>query len=626
MTYGLKYVEVENARDAYTFLVNLIDKEGELISARNEWTKEVLNTAVLIKNPRDRFITVPSLSLPFIYQELFDIFNENQPRVIHSREMVKKTMGFDNNIMFFGNENRQGNSRWSLLKVRNVLRDDKNSRKAVISYGSRRPKVHYPCLIYCHFIIRDNRLHLTIETRATEAIVAWPNDVILFTTMQEMMLGWLREFYPELEMGEFLFKTVSMHYFCDENGTRNWSQELTKDYTFKNMPFDLTHKQWVEENGVLYHYVDEYMKAGEVEDIDNGIITTLKDIQEPDVTYFKTEYFYKWALVLYYATRAKINEETIDFLKLWNEDMSQDSKAQESQQENKKGGNMSTTELRKDSFVKFIPKKKYDYRIGIFQTRLYYNIKNLRGFYIDKPLEYVMTTTGDFEVHFELVKEKEWDFNKESASLIGENMAKIHNHCYEIRDYVDLPKKNSLYDDMEEWHKIQIAETVNNRHYFLRKNIFSNIKRIDHKQVKIPLHRDFRKHNILWDGERYVLIDFDFAAHDFISIEIAAFISDMLDDEDSDKGFKLIELFIENYYKNSEIKDIIWDNVISDYLNYLCVNTFPVYLKDTMSEENFEELLEQRTDNLLRLHKYQHDIELIIEETIEKNKKNNMKK
>lgn len=103
MTYGLKYVEVENARDAYTFLVNLIDKEGELISARNEWTKEVLNTAVLIKNPRDRFITVPSLSLPFIYQELFDIFNENQPRVIHSREMVKKTMGFDNNIMFFGN-------------------------------------------------------------------------------------------------------------------------------------------------------------------------------------------------------------------------------------------------------------------------------------------------------------------------------------------------------------------------------------------------------------------------------------------------------------------------------------------------------------------------------------------
>ncbi len=317
MTYGLKYAEVDNARDAYKFLTNLINKEGELISARNEPTKEVLNTAVLIKNPRDRFITVPSLNLPFIYQELFDIFNENQPRVIHSREMVKKTMGFDNNIMFFGNENRSGNSRWSLLKIRDVLRDDKNSRKAVISYGSRRPKVHYPCLIYCHFIIRDDKLHLTIETRATEASVAWPNDVILFTTIQEMMLGWLREFYPELEMGHLLFKTVSMHYFCDALGKPAWSQKLN-EYDYKEMKFDLTHSEWVRENGSLYHYVDEYMKAGPVEDIDNGIITTYKDIYEPEPKYFKTEYFYKWALILYYATRAKFNDEQIDFLKLWN--------------------------------------------------------------------------------------------------------------------------------------------------------------------------------------------------------------------------------------------------------------------------------------------------------------------
>jgi thymidylate synthase len=318
MSYSLKYSEHENFREAYLHLINLIDKKGELISARNELTKEVLNTAVLIKNPRDRFIPLSSLNLPFIYQELFDIFNENQPRVIHSREMVKKTMGFDDNIMFFGNENRSGNSRWSLLKVRDVLRDDINSRKAVISYGSRRPKVHYPCLIYCHFIIRDNRLHLTVETRSTEVSVAWPNDVILFTTIQEIMLGWLKEFYPFLEMGEFIFKTISMHYFCDEKGKPNWSQDLIQDYTYKEMPFDLTHKEWVKENGVLYHYIDEYMKAKEVEDIDNGIITTYKDIMVPDKSYFNSEYFYKWALVLYHATRAKFNEEIIDFLKLWN--------------------------------------------------------------------------------------------------------------------------------------------------------------------------------------------------------------------------------------------------------------------------------------------------------------------
>jgi len=318
----MKYAEVQNARDAYEYFAQLIDDQGELVEARKEWTKEVMNASVLIKNPRDKIIPIKGLNMPFIYQELFDIFNENQPRVMHSREMVKKTMGFEDNIMFFGNENRQGNSRWSLLKIRNVLRDDKNSRKAVISFGSRRPKVHYPCLIYCHFIIRDNKLHMTLETRGTALSMGWANDVILFTTLQEMMTGWLTEFYPELTMGHFLYKTVSMHYYCDKSGKPTWSQDFDPNHTYHPMPFELTHKEWVQENGILYHYVDEFMKAGKHEDIDGGTITTYKDLYKPDRTYFKTEYFYKWALILYTATMAKANDNAIehDFLKIYNKD------------------------------------------------------------------------------------------------------------------------------------------------------------------------------------------------------------------------------------------------------------------------------------------------------------------
>lgn len=301
-------------------------------------------------------------------------------------------------------------------------------------------------------------------------------------------------------------------------------------------------------------------------------------------------------------------------------DTNQNSNHQESQQENKtKGGNMSTTLLTEDVFIKYIPVSKYDYRIGIFQDRLFYNIKNLRNFAICKTIKYEKDNTGDLiEVHYKVVNEKQWDLNKESVAIIGENMAKIHNHCYVEKDYIDLPKKDCLYNNMKEWEKIEKDGLVNSRHYFIRRDIFKEIKRVDPKQVKMPLHRDFRKHNILWDGEKYILIDFDFAAHDFISLEIAAFISDMLDDEKEDYGLSLIKEFIKSYVEHSEIENIIWDDVITDYLNYLCVNTFPVYLKNTMNKDNFNELLKQRTDNLVKIYNHQCDLESLITEITEK--------
>ena len=318
MKSSLKYTEVDNFRDAYVYLKDLIDKEGEIIDSRGVLFKEVLNSAILIKNPRDRFIPIKNLNIPYIFLEMFDVFNENKPRIKGDSLQMEKTMGDKNNPFYWGYENRQGNSRWSLLKIRDVLRDDKNSRKAIISYGSRRPKIHYPCLIYCHFIIRDDKLHVTLETRGTAISMGWPNDVILFTTIQEMLLGWLREFYPSLKMGEFLYKTVSMHYYCDEEGNPIWSTDFDRGYNYCDMSFNLTHKEWVKENGVLYHYVDEFMKAAKYEDIDNGIITTYKDLYKPNRDYFQSEYFYKWALVLYWFTMSKFIDIDIDYLKLWN--------------------------------------------------------------------------------------------------------------------------------------------------------------------------------------------------------------------------------------------------------------------------------------------------------------------
>ena len=289
-------------------------------------------------------------------------------------------------------------------------------------------------------------------------------------------------------------------------------------------------------------------------------------------------------------------------------------KKQQSKILSNNGGNVSITELHDDVFIKYIPRNKYDIRTSIFQDQLYNNLNNLNNFQINKILVFNnQNNTGDFiKCHYEVINEKEWELNETAVTIIAENMAKIHNYSYYERDKIDLPIKNSLYDSLEEWEKLFKIKKVNKDDFFLRQNIFQNIKSINKNQIKIPLHRDFRKHNILFDGEKYILIDFDFAAYDFITLEIMGFISDLLDESNFEKRINLIEIFLKTYIKFSTIQGIIYQDLVTDYLNYLCVNTFPVYLKNSISEKNYDNLMNQRNHTLLKVYNFKADLDKII--------------
>jgi thymidylate synthase len=334
MNYSIKSLKAKNAADAYSKLIALINKEGDFIESRNEATVEVMNVAVEIENPRDRIINISNFRLPFILQETFDILNSNQPRIIHSKEMLQKTMGNSTDPMFFGNELRQALSRWSLYKIKERFVKDKNTRKAVLSLGNRRNHKHTPCMIYAHFIIRDNKFFMTAETRGTAVSMGFVNDVFVLTLVQEIIYGWLLEVYPDLELGSFLYKTVSLHEYVDvvksidavaaltttlnnELAGKETNQEdlYDKSYVptwdqtineFKNniIPIKLTYKEYLQDMGVLYHYCDDFMKAALKEDVDEGDITLVSDVQKPQREFFNSEYFYNWANTMYYYTKS----------------------------------------------------------------------------------------------------------------------------------------------------------------------------------------------------------------------------------------------------------------------------------------------------------------------------------
>lgn len=348
MDYSLKSIKALNAEDAYKQLTMLVNNTGSVIESRNELTKEVLNVSVEIANPRDRVINIGQFNLPFILQETFDILNSNSPRIIHSREMLQKTMGNSSDPMFFGNELRQALSRWSLYKIYQRFLKDKNTRKAVLDLGNRRPIKHTPCMIFSHFIIRDNKFYMTAETRGTAVSMGFVNDIFLLTFVQELLYSWLKPHYPELELGSFMYKTISLHEYIDQvksidataaitttlnnelQGKETKEDELyqvqyvpvwdqtVNSFKYQENAFELTYEDYLQEMGVLYHYIDDFMKAKSVEDIDNGDITLVSDIMKPQRNHFKTDYFYNWANVMYWFTKENDFGKQ-DYLKIFNE-------------------------------------------------------------------------------------------------------------------------------------------------------------------------------------------------------------------------------------------------------------------------------------------------------------------
>jgi hypothetical protein len=273
-------------------------------------------------------------------------------------------------------------------------------------------------------------------------------------------------------------------------------------------------------------------------------------------------------------------------------------------------GNISKTYIKEGSFRKRVPVSGFDLRTVSFQSMLRQIING--KFSVNRYEQSRVLTSGselEYELEFDLIDEKEWAPNPDNMRIIGKSMSIIHNYCFRNNKHISLDTKNSSYDNMDSWLSINRNIPFKDDSYSLRRDIFRNIKKFNAGQPKIALHRDFKPHNILYDGDSYNLIDFDFAAKDFVSIEIMSFIVDVME-----SGKTNVRTFIESYIENSEIP-VKYNSLVDDYLAYLCTNTFPFYMHDKLNPQNFKNLVEHRNNSLILLYENRESLSKIITET-----------
>lgn len=265
----------------------------------------------------------------------------------------------------------------------------------------------------------------------------------------------------------------------------------------------------------------------------------------------------------------------------------------------------------KKVFIKRVPVSDFDTRTLQFQSNLRQNIEG--AFKINQYNNIKVVTDGGtgmfYEIEFELLDEKEWRPNSENMELIGKSMAYIHNTCWRNKNQINLKQKNDIYNNISTWNLLDNDIPFKKVSQLKREEIFKKGVRLNEKQPKIPLHRDFKPHNIVFDGNSYNLIDFDFAAVDYVSIEVMGFVVDIID-----TGLGNVKTFLKSYLDNIEIPNIIPTSFVDDYLSYLCTNTFPFYLHGNLEESSYENLVEHRNNSLETMWYHRDTIQQMIED------------
>jgi thymidylate synthase len=97
------------------------------------------------------------------------------------------------------------------------LKRDPNTRQA-ISFVNQ-PKFQYEgnkdfvCTMYLNFWIRDNKLNMKVQMRSNDIFYGFSYDAPFFAFVQQTMWHWLRETYPDLELGMYHHFADNIHYY-----------------------------------------------------------------------------------------------------------------------------------------------------------------------------------------------------------------------------------------------------------------------------------------------------------------------------------------------------------------------------------------------------------------------------
>ena len=162
------------------------------------------------------------------------------------------------------NEHNLTQYNWAISQ----LKEDKDTRQAVMHLNLPMHQYFYNkdfvCTMSCQAMIRDNKLHFSVNMRSNDAILGLPTDIAFFCVLQQQMLFHLKQYYPNLKLGTYAHHVGSLHVY--EKHFKLIDEMLCHKFTRLYTPL------------VDCELVTETGQPNEISKLENFILTKQKDI------------------------------------------------------------------------------------------------------------------------------------------------------------------------------------------------------------------------------------------------------------------------------------------------------------------------------------------------------------
>lgn len=240
----------ENPTKLYYDAVQELLKNGEECSPRGKLIKELRPVMIGFQNPYNRVTFLGSRRVNPFFQLAESLW------IVSGRADVRWLTKFNANMSTFSDDGVWFNApygerirAWNknalhgviinpidqMLDAYNKLLADKDTRQAVVvisnpmfdnyRYTVGEKGKDIACNLIFTFKIRNDKLDITVFNRSNDAHWGlWGANLCQFSTIQEVMLNWLRnsgvDEFANLELGTYTQMTDSLHIYLDDYGAK----------------------------------------------------------------------------------------------------------------------------------------------------------------------------------------------------------------------------------------------------------------------------------------------------------------------------------------------------------------------------------------------------------------------
>jgi thymidylate synthase len=220
----ITHLEAETADTVWLMVADKFrNGDGTWQESRAGNTAELLHALLCIRNPRQRWITsrIPALNPAFAFAEVIWILrgrNDSKFLNYFNRSLPKFAGTGDVYDGAYGYRLRNHFGIDQIEQAFHALKENPNTRQVVLQIwdshcdlpredGAAR-STDVPCNICSMLKVRSGKLEWTQIMRSNDMFIGLPYNIIQFTTLHELMAGWLG-----LELGHYHHVSDSLHVY-----------------------------------------------------------------------------------------------------------------------------------------------------------------------------------------------------------------------------------------------------------------------------------------------------------------------------------------------------------------------------------------------------------------------------